>query len=267
MIAKDYTQFSFLSLTSKLLVGVIFFLALSQNCLAATITEIFQLLPPEQVKGLSGSYRMELIELYGQGASGYTTPSREGFWLEFHGDNAMTLFATSQAPIVYKSFQTNKGWQLLVICTSRQTYGPANEWEAPHENPLDLVLYLVSPTNDLIRAYTEDYLPPISIYDFVTLDTIEDRRAVRDLENLKELFYSECLTCHASIQDALALDIFTVTSINGHSCASFMSQFKLLPLKWNGEYFIKPYDRAAPIEKLPPSKDNRKGLYYHDPGQ
>ncbi|MDR1487976.1 MAG: hypothetical protein LBT62_08325 [Deltaproteobacteria bacterium] len=233
---------------------------------SAAITEIFLLIPPEQAKGLTSSIRRELLTLTGQGSSGYSAPSREGYWVEIHSDSAMTLFGISQAPVVYKTFPTNKGWQLLAICRSRQTHGPAKDWQIPHETPLDLVLYLISPTNDLIRAYTEDYLPKISVLDFVTLDTITDRRAVLDLEVIDETFYADCLTCHASVQDPVALDILTVTTINGHSCSHFMSQFKLLPLKWNGEYFTKPYDRADVYDEPRKEKTTKKGLYYNEPG-
>jgi hypothetical protein len=97
----------------------------------------------------------------------------------------------------------------------------------------------------------------------VTYDTLEDRQAVRDLEFINESF-ADCLTCHASTEDPLALDVFTVTSINGHSCAHLMAQFKLLPLKWEGDRFTKPYDRAAPRVEYGPAPDKPKGLYYHE---
>jgi hypothetical protein len=45
-----------------------------------------------------------------------------------------------------------------------------------------------------------------------------------------------------------------------------MSQFKLLPLKWNGEYFTKPYDRADVYDEPRIEKNTKKGLYYNEPG-
>ncbi|MDR1109175.1 MAG: hypothetical protein LBP92_00395 [Deltaproteobacteria bacterium] len=233
---------------------------------AATITEIFLLLPPEQTRGLSAVSRRALLERIGQGQAGYTAPSQEGLWMEVHGENALTLFGTSQAPVTYKVFPMPRGWQLLSICRSRQTYGPANAGEQPHETFLDLALYLVSATNDLIPAAIADFLPEVGVWDFVTRDTVEDRQAVRDLEAINQIF-PDCLTCHASTQDPLALDIFTVTSINGHSCALLMAQFKLLPLRWAGDHFSKPYDRAARpgTERARPAPP--RGLYYHEPGK
>ncbi|MDR2387158.1 MAG: hypothetical protein LBE80_06185, partial [Deltaproteobacteria bacterium] len=111
-----------------------------------------------------------------------------------------------------------------------------------------------------------DYLPPISVYDFMTSDTVIDKKAVRDLQAIDSLF-GDCLTCHSSVEDSSTIDIVTVTSINGHSCANLMPQFKLLPLRWLGDHFTKPYDRAAlPIQDRPKTEPQH-GIYYHEPGK
>ena len=233
---------------------------------AATAAEVLAMLPPEQVRGLSPALRRDLLDRAHQGASGYSAPSPEGNWLELHGENALTMYGSGAGPLVLKVFPASSGWTLAVICRSRQTQGPSSMVEPPHDSFLDLSLFILSPVGDLHRAEYADYLPPINVLDFMTAETIEDPGAVRDLAIIDESF-ADCLTCHASAQDPLALDILTVTSVNGHSCAHLLAQFKLLPLKWTGERFTKPYDRAAPFlpEKPPPEKPH--GIYYHDVGK
>jgi hypothetical protein len=243
-----------------------FFFPSAPEAVAADITELFLLLPPEHVRDMNAATRRGLLDNRGQGAAGYTAPSQEGRWVEVRGANVLTLFGLAEAPIVYKVFPMTRGWQLLTICRSRQTYGPANTAELPHETFLDLVLYLVSTANDLIRADVEDYFPPIGVLDFMTKDTVMDRRALEDLAAI-DLSFADCLTCHASVQDELTLDIMTMTSINGHSCANLLAQFKLLPLKWEMDRFSKPYDRAAGPEPERERIETPRGLYYHEPGK
>jgi hypothetical protein len=231
---------------------------------ALTAAELFVMLPPDQVRSLDLASRQELLEKAHQGNSGYSAPSKDGYWLEIHGDNALTMFGMAQGPVVIKLFPMVGNWNLATICRSRQTHGPASIGEIPHETYLDLVLFLINPVNDVVKVNIDEYLPPINVLDFITPDTLEDRSAVRDLQVINQQF-ADCLTCHASTQDPLALDIFTVTSINGHSCAHFMAQFKLLPLKWEKDRFTKPYDRAAPHLQYGPQKPPPQGLYYHEP--
>jgi hypothetical protein len=101
--------------------------------------------------------------------------------------------------------------------------------------------------------------------DFVTAATLADRRAIRDLAVINQTF-EQCLTCHASVLDPKALDILAVTTINGHSCLGFLPQFSLLPLTWNGEYFVKPHDRAAqPEDRRLPKPETKRGPYYRPP--
>ena len=156
-------------------------------------------------------------------------------------------------------------WALVPVCRSRQTQGPSSLAEPPHDYPLDLTLRLLSPSGEFRRAEIADYLPPISVLDFTTADTMLDRRAASDLAVIAQ-FFGDCLTCHASAGDPLALDVLTVTSINGHSCAHHLAQFKLLPLKWEGDRFTKPYDRAAPRQDVRRPDPPPRGLYYHEDG-
>jgi hypothetical protein len=238
----------------------------SLPALAATISEIFLILPPEHVRNLSSVDRRAMLDSHAQGSGGYTPPNDAGYWVELHGEHSITLFNLRDAPIVYKVFNTTKGWQLLAICRSRQTYGPANANELPHETYLDMILYSVSVSNDLLIVDLADYLPEIGVWDFVTRETVTDREALRDLEAINQIF-PDCLTCHASVQDSTTIDILTVTSINAHSCASLLPQFKLLPLKWEGYRFSKPYNRAALPENDKRPTDPRHGVYYHEPGK
>ncbi|MDR3204162.1 MAG: hypothetical protein LBV23_05415 [Deltaproteobacteria bacterium] len=234
---------------------------------AATISELFLLLPPEQVRGMTAAERRELIETAHRGTSGYATPSKSGRWLQMKGEHAVTLFGLAEAPIVYKIFPAFSSWQLLGVCKSRQTYGPTNVNELAHETPYDLTLFLVSQTNDIIRAQLEDYLPPISVLDFMSADTMEDKRAIADLAYI-DADFGPCLTCHTSLQDTRALDILTVSGINGHSCAKLITHFKTLPLTWEKDRFTKPYDRAAPIpDDIIQRPKPLRGLYYREPSQ
>jgi hypothetical protein len=235
-----------------------------QSAQAATVAELFLRLSPEQTRGLSAAMRRELLDNSGQGASGYTMPSREGRWAQIHGPDALTLFGERESPVVYKTFQSPGGWQLLVVCRSRQTHGPV-ELASFHDTPFDLVLFLVDASLNLVEVRLEDYLPSVNVLDFVTADTVKDPRAVRDLALINQDF-GACLTCHASVEDPLALDIVAVTSLNGAACANFMAQFKLLPLKWVGDRFVKPYDRAAPFDEPRPRSERPHGLYYREPG-
>jgi hypothetical protein len=240
--------------------------AFPEQLKAVDIKDLFLRLPPEQVEGLSTAFRQELLEQTGTGNSGYSSPSPEGYWLEYHGPESLTLFAIHHSPVVFKTFPGTKGFQLLTICRSRQTSGPPTQsMETRMGRNYDLTLFQVGAKGDLVTVSLETFLPPIGVWDFITRDTLEDSRAIRDLEIINQTF-TECLTCHASTEDSQALDILTVTSLNGHSCAGFLAQFKLLPLSWNGEFFTKPHDRAAAPDDRLRNKDKPRGLYYREPG-
>jgi hypothetical protein len=182
--------------------------------------------------------------------------------------NVITLYGIHHSPVVYKLFSGKTGFpDILVICRSRQTSGPTRaDDKTPNPPPMDLVLYQSGNNLELMKVITNDFIPPIGVLDFVTSDTIEDAQAKEDLRYIDQSFV-RCLTCHASTEDKVALDIVTVTSINAHSCASFLPQFKLIPLAWNGEYFVKPYDRAAsPDEPWLRHQSPPRGIYYNPPG-
>ncbi|MDR1086457.1 MAG: hypothetical protein LBP22_16770 [Deltaproteobacteria bacterium] len=233
---------------------------------AADIRDYFLKVPDGRAHGLSSAARQELLNRAAQ-KTGYTIPSEDGFWVVIHGGTSLTLFGNHRAPIVYKTFSSKLRWQLLAICQSRQTSGPTEKDPASPERLYDLFLMQIDQNDDLNTASIDNFLPPISVLDFVTADTTRDRRAVRDLAVINE-YFSQCLTCHASVLDPQTLDILTVTSISGHSCSGFLAQFKLLPLYWNGEYFIKPHDRAAPPEDrraVDPQKPH--GPYYRPPNE
>jgi hypothetical protein len=185
--------------------------------------------------------------------------------VEIHGPFALTLFGHYRSPIVYKTFPSKERWQILAICQSRQTTGPPERDPASPALSYDLNLMLVDHNDELNSASLDAYIPPISVLDFVTAGTLSDRGAVRDLAIINQTF-EQCLTCHASVLDPKALDILSVTAINGRPCLGFLAQFNLLPLSWNGEYFVKPHDRAAPPEdRRLPKSEVKRGPYYRPP--
>jgi hypothetical protein len=234
---------------------------------AADIRDYFLKVPDSQAYGLSAAQRKELLDRAAQNPNSYTVPSSEGFWVSLSSSYTMTLFGNHRAPIIYKTFPSRVRWQLLAVCQSRQTSGPTEADPASPERLYDLVLLQIDHNDDLNPVSLDNYLPPISVLDFVRADTIRDSRAVRDLAVINQDF-AACLTCHASALDPQTLDILTVTSISGHSCSGFIAHYKLLPLFWNGEYFVKPRtDRAAPPdERRQAAPDQPRGPYYRPPG-
>ncbi|MDR1608633.1 MAG: hypothetical protein LBT38_09540 [Deltaproteobacteria bacterium] len=247
-----------------LIIALIFFVQIDP-AQGADIRDYFVKAPDSLAHGLSAVDRRALLNIEAQKQSQYSTPSPSGFWVEIHGPSALTLFGYHRSPIVFKTFDTQERWKLLAICQSRQTSGPTEQDPASPGRPYDLTLMQVDHNDELNTALMGLYIPPISVLDFVTADTLTDRQAARDLAIINEDFES-CLTCHASVLDPKALDILTVTTINGHSCLGFLPQFKLLPLAWNGRYFTKPHDRAAPPEdRRPQPPEGQHGPYYRPP--
>jgi hypothetical protein len=230
------------------------------------IQELFLRLPDSEAGGVIPTARRELLDR-AAGEDGYAAPSREGFWLEARNPDVLTLFGVHHMPTVYKLFRGGPGRaSVLAICRSLQTSGPATA-DARSENApaFDLTLFQSGAGLDLVRVDHEDIIPPVGVLDFTTADTLEDYPARKDLELIDQHFRA-CLTCHASVEDPAALDILTVTSINGASCASFITHFKLLPLTWNGSFFEKPYDRAvSPDQPWPRRGGEGRGIYYHAP--
>ncbi|MDR2140598.1 MAG: hypothetical protein LBR11_02210 [Deltaproteobacteria bacterium] len=232
---------------------------------AADIKDYFVKVPNSLAHGLTPVERRSLLDTAVRRQPDYIAPSQQGFWLEIHGPRALTLFGFRRSPIVYKTFPSNERWQLLAICQSRQTSGPTEADPASPDMFYDLTLMQVDHNDELNTTRLEQYLPPISALDFVTRDTLSDRRAARDLAIINQDF-DRCLTCHASVLDPLALDILTVSALSGQSCLGFLAQFKLLPLHWNGERFTKPHDRAASPDDIRPQRPNgRHGPYYRPP--
>ncbi|MDR2422825.1 MAG: hypothetical protein LBE01_05540 [Deltaproteobacteria bacterium] len=242
-------------------------LVLAGPAQAADIRDYFVKAPDGLAQGLSPVDRRALLDAAAHNPAEYVAPSRSGFWVEIHGPWALTLFGHGRAPTVFKVFPSNERWQILAICQSRQTSGPTERDPASPARPYDLNLLLVDHNDELNSAPLANYVPPISVLDFVTAATLSDRRAVRDLAAINQGF-EQCLTCHASVLDPKALDILTVTTINGSPCLGFLAQFNLLPLFWNGEYFTKPHDRAAPPEdRRLPQPEAHRGPYYRPPAE
>ncbi|MDR1312796.1 MAG: hypothetical protein LBQ12_03660 [Deltaproteobacteria bacterium] len=247
-------------------------LALAANLFAAprealaqgSALDRFLELPADNAYGLTQDQRKALARSSSSSAGGYTAPSREGYSLEIK-EPALTLMGVHSSPITYKLFRGKPGSpDVFAVCRSRQTSGPSTAYERlPRRPPYDLILYQ-SGIKAMMPVRVRDYLPPVGALDFVTRDTVDDRLAARNLEAVDREFLS-CLTCHASTEDRNALDIVTVTSINAHSCGGFLPQFKLIPLRWNGERFTKPYDRAASPEE-PRDPTRPRGPYYNPPG-
>jgi hypothetical protein len=253
--------------TLAVAVAAVASLAAADGLLAWSALDLFLQTPPENAYGLTPDQRKDLVRRHSAALGGYTAPSREGYFLEIK-EPAVTLMGVHSSPIVYKLFQGKPGApDAFVVCRSRQTSGPSTAFERlPSRPAFDLLVYQAGISRAMMPVRTHDYIPPIGVLDFVTRDTLEDTLARRDLAAIDRDFVP-CLTCHASTEDRNALDIVTVTSINAHSCGSFLPQFKLIPLFWNGEYFTKPYDRAAsPDEPWDRLRERPRGLYYDPPG-
>ncbi|MDR2349363.1 MAG: hypothetical protein LBF41_01890 [Deltaproteobacteria bacterium] len=230
------------------------------------ITELFLKLPDAETNKLTFEQRRDLLERQSL-TEGYTAPSKEGYWVRVLPPDVITLFGVHHSPVTYKLFSGNPGHpDILVICRSRQTSGPARaDDKLPDPPAMDLVLYRCGTADGPTKVPTGEYVPPVSVLDFVTADAAKDARARETLKILNETFVA-CLTCHASAEDKAALDIVTVTSITARACGGFLPQFKLIPLSWNGELFTKPYDRAAdPDEPRPRPAPSPRGIYANPP--
>ncbi|MDR2339988.1 MAG: hypothetical protein LBF40_07645, partial [Deltaproteobacteria bacterium] len=237
---------AFLSATLPLMLSLPLLLlsvpALAQDDLGS----LFLKLPDSETNNLDPSQRQALLDTLKGSVGGYAAPSKAGFWLESFTPDVLTLFGIHHMPAVYKYFRGGSGGAgILAVCRSLQTSGPsAADERSEGSPPFDLTLYQAGAGRELVKVDQQDYIPPIGVLDFVTRDTLQDYYATKDLELINKHFRA-CLTCHASVGDPVALDILTITSISGHSCASFITQYKLLPLAWNGSHFEKPYDRAV----------------------
>jgi hypothetical protein len=219
---------------------------------AATLEEIFLLLPSTECGGYSQSQRQDLLARLipeGPGEAGPEADDLVSPRLRRTSENFMVLQRPPAGAITYKLFE-GRAFQLLVICRGRQRPVPGDPID-----PLDISLYRMDRLGLNRAGNLQDYLPDIGILDFVTADTVTDPRAVRTLARLAPA-WTECLSCSLSPNHRLTLDIVTATSLNAAPCDDLLPTFGRLPLTWDGQAFTKPYDRAAPREDDP----NRRRL-------
>jgi len=211
---------------------------------AATLEEIFLLLPSSECGGYSVPQRKEMLDgiIEAPGETGPdSVPDSQSPWLRRSADNFMVLQRPRAGAITYKLFE-GRSFQLLAVCRGRNRPAPGDPVE-----PLDISLYRME-RQGLSRVELHDYLPAIGILDFITADTVIDHRAVQTLARLAPV-YTECLSCSLSPTHRLTMDIVTATTINAAPCDNLLPTIGRLPLTWDGhQAFTKPYDRAAPRE-------------------
>ncbi len=208
---------------------------------AATISEIFLRLPSAECGGYSQVEREEMLQtaLAAEGTAGRAAPPDPNFpFIRHYATNLLVLSRPGYGDITYKLFD-GYGFQLLSICRGRLRRAPIDP-----VCTFGLCLYR-SDNLGVLQVELTDYLPAISILDYITADTLRDPRATRDILAKAQIF-NECLECRSSSNDRLALEINASTTIDASSCANFLPTFGILPLRWNGLTFTKPYDRAAP---------------------
>lgn len=210
---------------------------------AQDLTDIFLQLPDDECGDFTPAERRVILEtavLEAPGAGGRASvPDPQYPWIHIFSGNYMVLnLPRLSGTITYKLFQGN-GFQLVAVCRGRQRYGSVNP-----ACGFDLCLYRLDKAG-FNRTTLEDYLPSVTILDFITADTLMDPRARADIVKRGES-YKQCLTCNANASDPWGLDIITATTINAEACDSFLPTYGLLPLTWNGLHFTKPYNRAAP---------------------
>ncbi|MDR2947220.1 MAG: hypothetical protein LBV79_10820 [Candidatus Adiutrix sp.] len=209
---------------------------------AATASEIFQMLPDAECGGFSRAERESLLAMNvdsnlvaGQSAS----PDVTYPWVRTVATNFLELHRPGYGPITYKVYE-GQGFQLMAVCRGRQRTAPMDP-----DCRFNLCFYRLDSTG-LSRVDPLDYLPPVSILDYITPDMLDDPLARADIAR-RGPGYPDCLTCVAGIHGNLTLDLITLTTLNSGVCATFLPPYGLLPLTWNGREFTKPYDRAAPV--------------------
>ena len=230
-------------MNGKLLLALAWLLLLPGAARAATLAEIFLLLPSSECGGYNVPQRQDMLASLTEapGEMGpASVPDLHSPWLRQISDNFLVLQRPRGGAITYKLYE-GRSFQLLVICRGRNRPAPGDP-----VNPLDLGFYLMDRAG-LHKVNASDYLPFIGILDFVTADTVTDPRAVRTLARLAPT-YTECLSCSLSDTHRLTLDIITATALNAAPCDDLLPNFGLLPLTWDGQAFTKPYNRAAPRE-------------------
>jgi hypothetical protein len=199
------------------------------------------MLPDRECGGYTRAERQTLLP------TAFTAPEASGRspapdpaqpWVQLLSKTLMILHRPGFGDITYKLFNGHN-LQLLAICRGRQRTAPIDD-----SCLFNLALFRYDHLG-LTRVELRDYLPPISILDFVAPDTMVDPRAVKALAALAPE-YGQCLLCNASAHNPSGLDIVTATTVYASACNDFLPSFGLLPLTWNGLNFTKPYDRAAP---------------------
>lgn len=209
---------------------------------AVTAAELFMQLPSGECGGYGTEERQMMLDITinRPGAFGpASVPDVQFSFVTIVSDSYLVLHRPAgQGSISYKVFP-GRGFDLLAVCRGRQPNAPADPGYR-----FDLGLYRADLVG-LTMVEQEEYLPSVSILDFITRDTLMDPAAVKDIA-ARAPAYPQCLTCNSSIQDRGALDIITVTTVNAAACHNFLPPFGLLPLTWNGLSFTKPYDRAVP---------------------
>lgn len=212
---------------------------------ALSAVELFLMLPNGECGGYSQGQRQIMIEeSVGRSASfgPASVPDIKYPWVTIVSDTYLVLHRPSgQSNISYKVF-SGKGFDLLAVCRGRLPNAPADP-----SYRFDLGLYRHDATG-LSRVEQAEYMPSVSILDFITRDTLMDQAAVRDIA-ARAPYYIACLTCNSSLQERGALDILTMTTVNAAACSNFLPPFGSLPLDWNGLTFDKPYDRGVPPEQ------------------
>jgi len=227
----------FVSIASLLLV----FFAASQ-LRAATAAEVFLKLPEIECGGYPVEERRFMLDtrIPNPGADGRpSVPDVEKPWVTVVSDRYLVLHRPGGlGNISYKLF-AGTDFELMAVCRGRQRGAPFDP-----EYQFDLALYFINAAG-LVKVEQSDFMPGISILDFITPDTLMDPAAVRDI-SARAPHYNRCLTCNSSVHDRDSLDIITVTTINSAACVNFLPPYGLLPLTWAGRHFTKPYNRAAP---------------------
>lgn len=209
---------------------------------AANVAEVFMMLPSQQCGGYNIAEREYMLKnvIAAPGSFGVPSVPDVGYpWVRLVSVDYLILERPGFANISYKLFQGRGNYQIVAISRGRTRNNPSDPVCA-----LDLCLYRLD-TLGLSPIDHSEVLPAISILDFISPDTLIDPGAARDIA-ARGPTYNQCLTSSLSVLDATRIDIMTSTSLNAAACNNFIPQYDLLPLKWGGSNFTKPYDRAAP---------------------
>lgn len=225
--------------------GLLLTAVLAGPASAQSAAELFLRLPDAECGGYSPTERELMLNaaIEAPGAEGRRVPPDAAHpRVRLVSSNYLVLHRPGRVgDISYKLFP-GRGFDLLAVCRGRLPAAPMDP-----ACPFDLCLYRHDAAG-LSRVEQDEYLPSVTILDFITADTLTDPNAVRDIAR-RAPAYGLCLTCNATVQDPSALDVLTVTTVNAAACADFLPPFGLLRLTWNGTDFTKPYDRAAPRDK------------------